>query len=307
MREAVAAAEFLFQQAHADSEDAARTKAQMLVEGAVPALCKHLFGDNAEMRSRACRVLGEMAFRNADSCMAITSNELVVHELLRMLDSNGNVRRDAGLVLNNCAAFCEHSCKRMVECPGLVQKFKDMVTRSDCIERAMAIGVFNCLSRCRAVAEDLIKARVVEEVLSPALRASGEGERHEAMLARAAMAMANLTGDVSVVDQECEMHLNKAIATAVHILGVALDGQKWAGVHFAPYSVMYPLNNLAATPTNRQHLVDCGLLELLVRFIHSWKPNAHNAGAALLLAIELTSRLTGEWEWQQRLREGGVV
>ena len=126
LRDAVAAAEYLFEQAHASSEVAAQTKTQMLIEGAVPALCHHLSSDSPEMRSHACRVLGEMAFRNPDICRAITSHELVVPKLLLMMDTNG--RCDAGLVLNNCAAFCEHSCMSMVECPGLVQTFKDMAT-----------------------------------------------------------------------------------------------------------------------------------------------------------------------------------
>lgn len=99
---------------------------QMLTEGAVPALCHHLSSESPEMRTNACRVLGEMAFRNPEICRAITSHELVVPKLLLMMDSNG--RCDAGLVLNNCAAFCEHSCTSMVECPGLVETFKKMAT-----------------------------------------------------------------------------------------------------------------------------------------------------------------------------------
>jgi hypothetical protein len=305
LHDAVAAAAFLFAQAHAGSEFVAQTKTQMLIEGAVPALCHHLSSDSAEMRSHACRLLSEMAFRHTDVCRAITSNELALPKLLLMMDSNG--RRDAGLVLNNCAAFCEHSCKSMVECPGLVETFKVMATSSDCFERGMAVGVFNCLSRCPAVAQVLVDARVVEEVLSPALCASGVGDRHEARLARAAMAMANLTGNIAVVDEEREHLINVAIATTVKILGFALDGKPWGGINFAPYSVMYPLNNLAATPTNREHLVECGLLELMTRVINDWTHDGNQADATLLLAIELTSHLTGAWAWQQRMREGGVV
>jgi len=133
------------------------------------------------------------------------------------------------------------------------------------------VGVFNCLSRCPAVAQVLVDARVVEEALAPALCASGLGDRHEAMLARAAMAMANLTGDIEVVDKESAYLTNVAIATTVKILGFALDGRSWGGIHFAPYSVVYPLNNLAANPINRAQLVECGLVELVTRFINDWK------------------------------------
>jgi hypothetical protein len=305
---AVASAEFLFGQAHASSEGAAQIKTQMLNEGAVQALCHHLSSDSARMRSHACRVLGEMAFRQPAICRAITSHELVVPKLLLLMDTDG--RCDAGLVLNNCAAFCEQSCKSLVECPGLVQTFKKMANENgqrNSLAQGIAVGVFNCLSRCPAVAKVLIEARVVEEALAPALCSSGQGDRHEAMLARAAMAMANLTGDIAVVDQESAHLTNVAITTTVKILGFALNGRSWGGIHFAPYSVVYPLNNLAANPKNREQLVECGLVELLARFISDWKRGGHNADATLLLAIELSRRLSDGWECQRLMREGGVV
>ena len=154
------------------------------------------------------------------------------------------------------------------------------------------------------MAKVLIEARVVEEALKPVLREPGSGDKHEARLARAAMAMANLTGDV---DDAGESNHQSAIATTVKILGFALDGRSWAGIHFAPYSVVYPLANLAANPKNREQLVDCGLLSLLARVINDWKRVGHHADETLALAIELASHLKGAWEWQQRMREGGVV
>ncbi|KAJ1477157.1 hypothetical protein T484DRAFT_3043734 [Baffinella frigidus] len=150
-------------------------------------------------------------------------------------------------------------------------------------------------------------SRVVEEALTPVLREPGSGDKHEARLARAAMAMANLTGNVDDAGQKGLDNYQSAIATTVKILGFALDGRSWAGIHFAPYSVVYPLNNLAANPKNREQLVECGLLELLARFINDWKRVGHHADETLLLAIELTSHLKGAWAWQQRMREGGVV
>ena len=237
-RDAVAAATFLYEQAHQSSAVAAQTKTQMLVEGAVPALCHHLLSSkSAELRRNACLLLGEMAFRNPHICRAITSHERVVPKLLRMMDSNGTC--DANLVLNNCAAFSEHSCKSMVECPGLLQKFKKQAACTNSDARGIAVGVLNCLSRCPAVAPALVDARVVEEALAPALCSSGAGDRHEAMLARAAMAMANLKGSIAVVDEESAhgggCRTNVAVATTVKILGFALDGRSWGGIHFASY------------------------------------------------------------------------
>ncbi|KAJ1476910.1 hypothetical protein T484DRAFT_1964596 [Baffinella frigidus] len=288
----------------------------MFTDFAVPALCHRLSSGSAEMRSHACRLLGEMAFRHPDTCRAITSHvhhELVMSKLLRMMDSDE--RCDAGLVLNNCAAFCEQSCKRMVECPGLVEKFKAMATCNTSLAltahqqlaASIAIGVFNCLSRSPALAQVLVEARVVEEALAPALCASGKSDQHEAMLALAAMTMANLTGNIAVVDQEREHLTNVAIATTVKILGFALDGKRWGGTNFAPYSIVYPLNNQAANPQNREQLVGCGLLPLLARLIDDWDPDGHNANETLLLLVTLTSHFTGALPWQERMRAGGVV
>ncbi|KAJ1476908.1 hypothetical protein T484DRAFT_1964589 [Baffinella frigidus] len=254
-----------------------------------------------------------MAFRHPGGCRAITSNEHAVPKLLRMMDSDE--RCDAGLVLNNCAAFCEQSCKSMVECPGLVEKFKAMATCNKSLAptahqqhaASIAVGLLNCLSRCPALAQVLVEARVVEEALAPALCASGKGERHEAMRVRAAMAMANLTGNIAVVDQESAYLTNVAIATTVKILGFVLDGQSWGGIHWAPYSIVYPLNNLAAEATHREQLVECGLLPLLARLIDDWKPDGHNANETLLLLVTLTSHFTGALPWQERMRAGGVV
>ena len=56
---------------------------------------------------------------------------------------------------------------------------------------------------------------------------------------------------------------------AVKILGHALKGESWAGIHFAPYSVMFPLRNLTcgASVRDKEHLVECGLASHLVCLI----------------------------------------
>jgi hypothetical protein len=150
-------------------------------------------------------------------------------------------------------------------------------------------------------------SRVVEEALTPVLREPGSGDKHEARLARAAMAMANLTGNVDDAGQKGLDNYQSAIATTVKILGFALDGRSWGGIHFAPYSVVYPLNNLAANPKNREQLDENGLLPLITRFINDWKHVGHNANETLLLAIELTRRLSNGWGCQRQMREHGLV
>lgn len=57
----------------------------------------------------------------------------------------------------------------------------------------VAVGALNCLSRSRCAAEKL-RQNDVEGTLLSVLGEQGAGEKHEARLARATMAVANLTG-----------------------------------------------------------------------------------------------------------------
>ncbi len=59
----------------------------------------------------------------------------------------------------------------------------------------VAVGAINCLSRSRLAAEVLRLNHVVEDTLMVVLSERGIGEKHEARIARATMAVANLNGE----------------------------------------------------------------------------------------------------------------
>ena len=81
---------------------------------------------------------------------------------------------------------------------------------------------------------------------------------------------------------------------------------RWAGIFFAPYSVMFPLHNLTLHPGNRAALVQCGLIELVVRLMREWR-QGRQADLTLALALSVAEGLSGEWEWKQRMRHAGMV
>jgi hypothetical protein len=82
--------------------------------------------------------------------------------------------------------------------------------------------------------------------------------------------------------------------------------RRWAGIFFAPYSVMFPLYNLAQHPGNRAPLIQCGLIELVVRLMHEWR-QGRQADTTLALALGVAEALSGEWDSKQRMRHAGMV
>ena len=148
-------------------------------------------------RYNACSALSELAFRNEENCIAIVQSKgglAGIVELLR--GSDERIQEDAALVVNNCAAFCEDMCTTIVACPGLLCALKDIVMhRGDASKGAkyVAVGALNCLSRCAAARPELLAHGVVEAIV-PVLSEKGQGDRHDAHVARATMAIANLCG-----------------------------------------------------------------------------------------------------------------
>ncbi len=69
---------------------------------------------------------------------------------------------------------------------------------------------------------------------------------------------------------------------------------------------MFPLHNLALHASNRAPLVQCGLIELVVRLMREWR-QGRQADTTLELALGVAERLCGEWDWKQRMRHSGMV
>ena len=82
--------------------------------------------------------------------------------------------------------------------------------------------------------------------------------------------------------------------------------RRWAGIFFAPYSVMFPLHNLALHPGNRAPLVQCGLVELVVRLLREWR-QGRQADTTLALALSVAEGLSGDCESKRRMLQAGMV
>ena len=171
-----------------------------------------------------------MAFRNELNCMAIVNTADALSGLVTLLDVNhGNNQEDAALVVNNCAAFCEDASPTICACEGMIAALKTLTIMGVNGAKNVAVGALNCLSRSRQAAEMLLASRVIEDALMHVLEEEGKGEKHEARLARATMAVANLTGCVPKDFSSCfseKSNYKNSLATIVRILGFALDGKK---------------------------------------------------------------------------------
>lgn len=305
--QAKAAADYLFESSRTGPE-AQRNRDQIRAQGGIALMFEMLGEQDWEAKYLALSTLSELAFKNEKNCLAITSSEngleLIANVMLDQED--GRLQLDAALVLNNCAAFSEEACCIIVEHAKLVPALKELATGMHEGAKSVAVGAINCLSRCHAAKPVLLAQRVVEEALTPVLNETGCGEEHEARLARAFMAVSNLTGDTADCFYDDESH-ESALSTVVKIMEHAVEGEAWAGLSFSTYSALYPLRSLAANPDHRELLVEYGLLELLTRYVKQWEQTGQHADFSLLMALETAACLGSQPGGPQRLREAGMV
>jgi hypothetical protein len=226
--------------------------------------------------------------------------------LVNILLSNVlNMHEDAALVVNNCAAFSEEVCMTIVRSPGMVASLKKLATSGSFGTKCVAVGAINCLSRCKEARLSLNNMRVVEDALVPVLNEQGAGDKYEARKVRAAMAVANLTGRC---DPE---HVNdyEALPAMVKVLGYALEGRSWAGIHLSAYSVLYPLSHLAEQASNRPLLIACGLVELLARSVERWVEGLRSDAddLTLPLVLKISDLLAQDLGAHERMRAAGML
>lgn len=300
-----AAAEVLFSHSHVSHPDFANNKERMRAMGAIPPLCDRLRSASWPVKYHACSALSELAFCNKSNCMAIATTAGALEALVDILRSNViNIHEDAALVINNCAAFSEEVCNNIVQSPGLIAALKKLATSGSLgAPSSVAVGALNCLSRCRHAKQGLIDMRVVQDALLPVLREVGSGDKYEARRVRAAMAVANLTGRC----EEDEKYF--PMPDMVKVLGYALEGRSWAGIHLSSYSVLYPLSHLAEQLENRQQLIDCGLVDLLALSIDRWVTGIVSDADELTLplVLKICGHFAQEWENHEQLRKAGLV
>jgi hypothetical protein len=305
--EVAAAAEFLFERAHTSHMRSMENKEQMRRDGAIPVLFKALDSESRDARYHACSALSELAFRNELNCMAIAQSEDGLETIVELLIGDDSaLKEDALLVVNNCAAFCVDVCTAIVSCPGMLDALKALVQTNAAGVSSVAVGAINCLSRCEEVREVLLDVGMLETLI-PVVKVAGVGDRHEAHVARATMAIANLTMGKceGVFDRDDDRKV--ALGTTVKILSHSLKGENWAGIHFAPYSVIFPLCNLALTDENKEMLLECGLAEQLSTLIKEWRGVGHQSEQTLELAVQIAQSLSGSQESQRCMRSAGMM
>jgi len=300
------AAEVLFSRSHVSHPNCVVNKDRMRRWGAIPPLCRGLRSESWPVKYHACSALSELAFCNKRNCMAIVTTPGALDALVDILLSNVlNMHEDAALVVNNCAAFSEEVCMTIVQSPGMVSALKRQATSGSFGAKCVAVGALNCLSRCKDAKPTLLSMRVVEDALVPVLRETGSGDKHEARKVRAAMAVANLTG-------RCPRDHARdydPLEAMVKVLGYALDGRSWAGIHLSSYSVLYPLSHLAEQREHRQSLMDFGLANLLGCSLDRWVSGmrADADELTLPLVLKIVEQLAQDWQHHDCIRQAGIV
>mmetsp|Transcript_21576 Transcript_21576/g.71468 ORF Transcript_21576/g.71468 Transcript_21576/m.71468 type:complete len:425 (-) Transcript_21576:19-1293(-) len=306
---AARAARYLFQKAHAADKHNRENKEKMDRQGAVNALCSILRSGSVEARYQACSALSELAYQNEKICMAII-NAPGCLECLRLLlqEHDGNNQEDAALVINNCAAFSQHTPIHIVQFPGMLDAIRSVANGRHVGARNAAISALNCMSRSIEAAQALIHARIVEEVLTPILSEKGRGEKYEARVARAVLAIANIMGAKGGYEI-CAPVLAKYpnhLEMAVNILGHSLNGLKWGGILFALYSVIIPMSHLSAIKENQARLVELGMIEKLARVLREWQPG-HLSDSVMERVLLIILSINDQPEFQHRIRLSGLI
>ena len=173
--------------------------------GGIPALCAVLRSNSGH---HALSALNELACGNKMNCLAIVSTAGALSALVALFPY-GRTPRDphdslstqelSAMVINNCASFGEEACLRIVEHPCMLVALKHLARSGSCRTRCVTIGAMNCLSRCEGARESLMRVRIVEDMLLPALREApvGAQDLKDQLVVRkmcALMALLNLTG-----------------------------------------------------------------------------------------------------------------
>jgi hypothetical protein len=257
-------------------------------------LARLLRAGSERCRYEACRALGNIAFQNpgalgqalpadlmsasgaadalsTDICFTIVSSHGMMDGLKYVLRAGTcNSKHEAARVINNCAAYSPAAAELIVNSDGVVEALKGLCGQGGRAQRtrAKAVGAFNCLSTYECVRPTLLKQKVVEEALLPALaqrkKTFGDGDEFKAMRADAVMAAANLVGkqEFSVLVTEPD-----AFKTVTKCLKYGIEGQVWAGVTWTAYSALLPLSKLTVSDCNKAILHELGIVGLLIRVV----------------------------------------
>uniref|UniRef100_A0A7S0I038 Vacuolar protein 8 n=1 Tax=Hanusia phi TaxID=3032 RepID=A0A7S0I038_9CRYP len=307
IRDVVLAVETLFEHAHTSNHFSALRKDQFRVRGGIPLLCNLLKSTSWYVRIYSCSALGELAFGNEENALAIVETEGALENLVELLSTGHNrMKEDAALVLNNCAAFCEEVCPKIVSCEGLLQALKASMVSGPRRVRSVAVGAINCISRCEAARQSLVEGGFVD-VLYELQEACDDANTMQN--ARAILAILNLVGSVDE-GRLPEGSFDTILDCIVKMFKSSLEGRVWSGIHFAPYSILCPLRSLVNSKRAAGLLLDKGILKLLSEYLSTWQkdqsPYFHQ-DRSIVYALQAVMELSRNADSQGHVKESRIV
>jgi hypothetical protein len=139
-----------------------------------------------------------------------------------------------------------------------------------------AFGVINHLSRFKTIAEAMVNAGFVDEILIPAVCGAGGASselslEEEATVARATLALANLSANCGC---RCPSVGQRALQTVVKVFDHAVRGETLATITWLPTTVLFGVCNAALGHDNALQLLEAGIAAPLARLLLSWEPAA---------------------------------
>ncbi len=156
-----------------------------------------------------------------------------------------------------------------------------------------AFGVINHLSRFKPIAEAMVNAGFVDEILIPAVSGADPGGasselslEEEATVARATLALANISANCGC---HCPSVGRRALQTVVKVFDHAVRGETLATITWLPTTVLFGVCNAALNHDNALLLLEAGIAPPLARLLVSWEPPA--GPDTLELAVRAAGRL----------------
>jgi hypothetical protein len=138
-----------------------------------------------------------------------------------------------------------------------------------------AFGVINHLSRFKPIAEAMVSAGFVDEILIPAVSGADQGGElsleEEATVARATLALANLSANCGC---QCPWVGRRALQTVVKVLDYAVRGETLATITWLPTTVLFGVCNAALNHGNALLLLEAGAAAPLARVLLGWEAAA---------------------------------
>uniref|UniRef100_A0A6T7T890 Uncharacterized protein n=1 Tax=Hanusia phi TaxID=3032 RepID=A0A6T7T890_9CRYP len=226
-------------------------------------------------QANAVHALSQVVFADPDTAIAIVSTPGILNGMVSMMKigaerASARTARDiAALAVNNCAGIGgEEASGKIASEPGMLELLRAMALTGTPEEKTRATSVCYHISRSTVAQQLMIKAQI-PAALANIISTRGSGEEFEAQLALATMALTNLVGGSR---SSSDVSMSPAsISLITKYLQYAIKGQRYGGISWRVYDVLFPLSVLAKNSEKHGAMMDAGVIEVLLKLLDDWR------------------------------------